>query len=266
MTKFNVGDTIGALTDHYLDPSSASGWEGVVIETGEDGFSAITTESVVSEVGTRYDGLQYEEYNLIKPKPTKKQRISALEKKVEELQAQIDDLKQSKEVNLYSLAAEALDRQIKQDLLTNNEKRKAIIEKAKKFVEEWERLSVVKITYEINANKRTVVALRHRRDNGKVFAKGITKCAPTDVFNGYIGKAIALGRALGLDVSEFEQAVQPDEVVVGMQAIITGRVSEYTTTVRESDEGLKKNENSLGFIKANSWRLIRITNDTDAVY
>lgn len=47
--------------------------------------------------------------------------------------------------------------------------------------------------------------------------RGIAKCNPNDVFNEHIGKAIALGRALGLDVSEFEQAVQPTKVLAGMQ-------------------------------------------------
>ena len=49
----------------------------------------------------------------------------------------------------------------------------------------------------------------------KVYSKGIAKCHPDDVFNADIGKAIALGRALEKDISEFENAIHPTEPVVG---------------------------------------------------
>lgn len=65
----------------------------------------------------------------------------------------------------------------------------------------------------VNEEKRTVVALL--KGYVDVATKGIAKCHPSDVFNEHIGKAIALGRALGKDVSEFENAVQPTEPVVG---------------------------------------------------
>lgn len=73
----------------------------------------------------------------------------------------------------------------------------------------------VDVSFIVNANKRTVVALMMGVSTGLVRSKGIAKCNPADVFNEHIGKAIALGRALGKDVSEFENAVQPTEPVVG---------------------------------------------------
>jgi len=119
--------------------------------------------------------------------------------------------------------------------LTPNQQRAAIIEKAKKFV--WDNLKgqhsifpcrVISfsnthgyiarhdIEFIVNTNKRTIVALILDGDyNNRVCQRGIAKCDPHDVFNEHIGKAIALGRALGLDVSEFEQAVQPTEFAVG---------------------------------------------------
>lgn len=62
----------------------------------------------------------------------------------------------------------------------------------------------------VNREKRTVVALI-KSDEGDVDGKGIAKAAPGDVFNVYIGKAIALRRALGLPVpTEYTNAPQPE--------------------------------------------------------
>ena len=123
---------------------------------------------------------------------------------------------------------------------TANQLRAEIIEKAKGFVEDvlaetlpsgkegkkdkcrqgshvydvW----YTKTRFVINEEKRIVVALttRYYEENLRdIFSRGIAKCMPGDVFNEHIGKAIALGRALGLDVSEFEQAVQPSHYAVG---------------------------------------------------
>lgn len=121
---------------------------------------------------------------------------------------------------------------IKPKPLTQNQQRAAIIEKAKKFVEKvssrqscWTVNEMGNETYRqrctvnefiINSEKRTVVVLVKGEDSGKIFEKGIAKCNPNDVFNEHIGKAISLGRALGLDVSEFEQAVQPNRRTDGM--------------------------------------------------
>jgi hypothetical protein len=52
----------------------------------------------------------------------------------------------------------------------------------------------------VNGDKRTVVAIMHGYLSGIVRSRGIAKCDPDDCFNEFIGKAIALRRALGLDV------------------------------------------------------------------
>jgi len=67
----------------------------------------------------------------------------------------------------------------------------------------------------VNKNKRVVAVLLKSR-SGKVIDRGIAKCAPDDCFNVHIGKAIALRRALGLEVpSEYYNAPQPMEVREG---------------------------------------------------
>ncbi|MDM5229679.1 hypothetical protein QUF87_00285, partial [Lysinibacillus pakistanensis] len=104
--------------------------------------------------------------------------------------------------------------------LTPNQQRAAVIEKAKKFVEvnsnkkhfhvpycDGSGLTSVifgssdALEFVVNEDKRTVVALiKSFSTRHEVYHRGITKCNPNDVFNEHIGKAIALGRALGLDV------------------------------------------------------------------
>ncbi|WP_127506878.1 hypothetical protein [Paenibacillus humicus] len=72
------------------------------------------------------------------------------------------------------------------------------------------------VEYVINREKRTVVALIRSLRDKSVYYKGIAKCAPDDVFNAHIGRAIALRRALGIEVpAEYTSAPQPTEPRVG---------------------------------------------------
>ncbi|AYV74272.1 hypothetical protein M1D49_07860 [Bacillus sp. PK3-056] len=117
---------------------------------------------------------------------------------------------------------------------TPQQQRDDIIEKAKRDVAELEKSATsgnflndcpalkgighVNVKFVVNHNKRTVVALLFMRyvPVRKAKLKGIAKCAPTDCFNVHIGRAIALRRALGLEVpSGYLNAPQPTEVRVG---------------------------------------------------
>lgn len=70
-----------------------------------------------------------------------------------------------------------------------------------------------------NREKRTVVCLLRKRrysGGGAVVLRGIAKCAPGECFNVHIGRAIALRRALGLEVpAEYTNAPAPSEPRVG---------------------------------------------------
>ena len=55
-------------------------------------------------------------------------------------------------------------------------------------------------TVKFVVSKRVVVAIAEDPSTGKVKEKGFAKCHPNDTFNESIGKAIALRRALGLEV------------------------------------------------------------------
>lgn len=114
-------------------------------------------------------------------------------------------------------------------------KRDRVVERAKKDIEEIQesmtcwmprgignytfRQRLTEAEFVVNRKKRTVVSLVRGTigDNaGRILERGIAKCAPNDCFNVHISKAIALRRALGLDVpNEYLYAPQPTEVRVG---------------------------------------------------
>jgi FtsZ-binding cell division protein ZapB len=95
-----------------------------------------------------------------------------------------------------------------------------IIEKAKRDVWKlgWEQEAVFGryVDFKINREKRAVVALLRGKWSHRIFKRGIAKCHPDDCFNAAIGRAIALRRALKLEVpNEYLNAPQPTEVKVG---------------------------------------------------
>jgi hypothetical protein len=72
------------------------------------------------------------------------------------------------------------------------------------------------VEYVVNKEKRTIVAIVRGLTSRSIYSRGIAKCDPSDCFNVHIGKAIALRRALGLEVpTEYYNAPQPTEVRVG---------------------------------------------------
>lgn len=160
-----------------------------------------------------------------------------------------------------------------------NKRRAKVIEEAKEFIRKCE--STAKshsydIRYAINKDERGISAMLS--DNGRIISLKSTQCHPDDVWNKHIGKAIAIGRALGIDVSEFENAPQPTEIVEGMDVItyepdesihMEGRVKEvyekHSNLIRYGKKFYEKNGyhevtctyTALGF---------KITSDTKAKY
>lgn len=235
------------------------------------------------------------EYEVIvdSPKPTKNERITALETEVAELKAKVEALEKAKTTTVHNVTfnthqpsdarkvAEAIRKAMdvefspKPRSLTPNERRADVIKRAKAFVSAIVgnngsfKIGIggypnqkVRASFHVNTEKRAVTVLIHGHFTGKLRGKGIAKCDPSDVFNADIGKAIALGRALGVDVSEFEQAVQPTEVVVGMSAEVEGNAFPYVDTVIDGRGRL----HSVQFLRKNPKRVRKIIGDTDAVY
>ncbi|AOC58685.1 hypothetical protein [Bacillus pumilus] len=135
---------------------------------------------------------------------------------------------------------------------SDQQKRDEIVEKAKEDVREL----LVKDRghdheFIVNESKRTVVDLRKIRGCTNIARRGIAKCAPNDCFNVHIGKAIALRRALGLEVpAEYLNAPQPTEVRVG--DVVRGRqangVEFYEETIKNIKDGAYYYDDGFDFI------------------
>lgn len=187
-----------------------------------------------------------------------KERITALEETVQHMRAELDKayeveqdlLKRVSALEFVLAGNSKLSTNIKsvpqlnvsKTVKTANQLRAEMIKKAKEFIEKSKDVTgglsgrkgykhnlagYADAEFVINVEKLTIVCLLKRQFGGQILGKGITKCNPSDVFNVWIGKAIALGRALGLDVSEFEQAVQPT-VAVGQLIEVYSLGSEPT--------------------------------------
>lgn len=164
---------------------------------------------------------------------------------------------------------------------TANQQRAELIRRAREFVEESKRWRGGKAVYVTNCSvgywcdaefvvddeKSTVVCLLKHRLCG-VIERGIAKCMPVDVFNADIGKAIALARALWIDVpEEFLSAVQPTEAVKGMvvyTASVVGNATVCDKTCTINKTVSVGTFHDLNFCEVNGSP--RIINDTNAIY
>lgn len=118
-----------------------------------------------------------------------------------------------------------------------NQHRHETIQRAKKFVEEHQkdipgfdglrnygnvfcRSHFYETEFHVKGNRVTAVIYRVNPSRNRLNKKtlvGRAICSVGDVFNEWIGKAISLCKALEIDIpQEFLDAIQPDEVVVGM--------------------------------------------------
>ena len=281
MTKqFKVGDKVRVLDVSKIDGGYAHYYSGQVTEVVDIYHGYPRLRNKIGERGVVVTRSEFEAIELIAPKPKKPNRMAELEARVDELERQLAKL-QSKKTTVHNVSinapsaangSEIIEKykeilaKLNAAILTPNERRKATIERSKAFVTYKQPLGGRRVEYVINAEKRTVVAIAYSVSFGfkeGIYAKGIAKCAPDDVFNADIGKAIALGRALGVDVSDFENAVKPTEVVVGMKAEIRGNIQPYVKTIISNDTGRYHSVESLN---RNNDRLLRIIEDTEAQY
>lgn len=140
-----------------------------------------------------------------------------MNKIIEKMQAEIDTLKRQV-AELYALCEKEVSgsgEEIDSSLMTSQRRRDEIVEQAKRDLEKLKEhangcymlnlnkgpfLIACNAEFIVNKEKRTVVALLRPFRTSRVIARGVAKCDPNDCFNVHIGKAIALYRALGLEV------------------------------------------------------------------
>ncbi|HCG4535534.1 TPA: hypothetical protein NJY08_004378 [Salmonella enterica subsp. enterica serovar Typhi str. AG3] len=382
--KFQVGDKVEVILSEHCSLNEV-GDMGTITKLGPTDALVIVKERASVVGSNEYGGWHtFDELKLVKPKQTKNQRITALEKEVAELKIIVEDLRERKAIEPINISAAGLiaiheqpskiiefegakyrkvEREAREGdvviILNQNEETNAfklnkpykvlseleirscnpdhegslygvyvaifgrtpetvdvyelieqpksanlqraeIIANAKKFVEVkseylkdstllpggYERKKIenpnycgykMKVEFITKKDERLVIALLKYSD-GELETKSIAKCNLSDVFNEHIGKAIALGRALGLDVSEFEQAVQPTHYAVGQIAInerLGTKCQFEVIKIGEGETFKKKFEpytvsygdttKPLNFEDENS-KSLTIINDTNAIY
>lgn len=149
---------------------------------------------------------------------------------------------------------------------SDQQKRDEIVAQAKEDVKDRTCDDFAAYTYDfiVNAEKRTVVALRKLFENGRVISKGIAKCAPDDCFNAHIGKAIALRRALGLEVpTEYLNVPQPTEVRDGDYVERNGGTERMVVSSEDKFPPFDKPFLGLGFVNQYS-DMFKIIDDSRA--
>lgn len=161
------------------------------------------------------------------------------------------------------------------DTKSANQQRAETIQRAREFVKDkfFEGYNGVgfvvhgcsghnKVEFIVNKGKRTVVALLKFAYAKGVPSRGIAKCMLDEVFNADIGKAIALARALEIEIpQEFLNAVQPSEKVVGMIVDVSfGQTRELV----DDDNSVILGEKC--HIKSDNAKWSTIIDDTNAIY
>ncbi|MFJ7982356.1 hypothetical protein ACIQ1D_19020 [Lysinibacillus xylanilyticus] len=171
--------------------------------------------------------------------------------------------------NLKSVASETKTEKV--ETTNPNKTRKETIEVAKKLVENNKQVVSkcyrVDVTYVVNEEKRTVVAIGRGYNSGIVRFKAVAKCNPNDVFNAHIGKAIALGRLVDIDITEFVEVPQPVGIVAGQEVVLGLYPTQRYKVVGEKGFG-KFNVEGVN-VRSKGWEFEKnlvVVSDTNANY
>lgn len=156
-------------------------------------------------------------------------RVQALEERVATLERPKVETFADVEDTLMRAAQDARKR--REARKSPQQHRDEIVERAKADIEELSngfggyaisrnpytrRSHICDVEFVVNRDKRKVTAILRGCNSRDVRAVGRAICAKNDVFNAHIGRAIALRRALGLEVpAEYLSVPNPEEVGVG---------------------------------------------------
>lgn len=148
---------------------------------------------------------------------------------------------------------------------TANQQRALVIQEAKQFLASKIKDGIVKIgekDYKVHFHRKgkTISCILNDLEKGYTTYVNKANCHPHDVFNEYIGQAIALGGIIGTPKKMFLKAVQPTDAVVGMNVELRGGTKPYTDAVVNENRHLRHD------IENVHSHLIKIIDDTNAQY
>lgn len=272
MTKFNVGDKVRVVS---ISPYCMNGFKvGDNCEvTSDDGYGR-------SRYGIRKDGLSgYADAVNLAHYNDSNRRLTKAEAKIAALEAEVKALKDAGKPKKIT--------PVQPWKQTPNQRRADVIKRAQAFVADLEESAYghapnrngnkmfnykrTNLAFHVNAEKGVVTALSHLNGTRELAGKAFAKCAPGDVFNADIGKAVAAGRLYGVKVpKDFTDAVKPTEVVVGMVVAGSEKDGFYSPTKRFKLTEPGRYLNSFYYEGSTDWlyrgQIGAIIDDTNAVY
>lgn len=152
------------------------------------------------------------------------ENIAALAARVSGLEAKVAELVSSAQAETFTkVAIGPVDTRLP-SYLSPQQIRDEVVERAKADVKDLAHFGeyrapngkYTRAEFVVNREKRKVTVILRGVCTGDIYAVGRAICAKNDVFNVHIGKAIALRRALGLEVpAEYLSVPNPTEVRVG---------------------------------------------------
>lgn len=243
IVDFNIGDIIVAIGDSaYSITTKSNGFVGKVIDVDKSSRSDIRVEVLETKDSYYIGGKHWVQSKYFEHK----------EKSAETtIQSIANGFKREKEalldaVKTYEENTSKLEHKFEDAVLKLKEEqleaklapkaRKTLINQAIAFVEKNKEVSTkgyrVDVDFVVNTEKRTVVAIGRGIRTKIVHNKAIAKCNPNDVFNANIGKAIALGRLMGKDITEFTSVPNPEDFAVGQ--IIEGGTEYYPEEIHKN--------------------------------
>lgn len=280
-SKFKIGDIIVGTeeSNRYCITAKKKGFVGEVVDVYSSGYDDIKVKILENndsrEVGSYYS-VRSERFEL--KNKTTEQMIQSIAQSLNIEKEMFLKAVKKFENNASKLEKELVDvisKMQEEKMTPNNKIRKKAIERAVKFVEENKEVTVldkykVYVHFVVNVEKRTVVAIGRDIKTKIIHNKAIAKCNPNDVFNANIGKAIALGRLMGVDVAEYISVPNPDSVAIGQEVVLKTNSAKRYIVTGENDN---KDEKSFDLENVETSKIVWdyesalvVVNDTDAQY
>lgn len=272
-TQFKIGDFLVVTRANKVVGNFKEGVPYEVVGIDEDDNTPFVRLPNGQEVGFFDHEMQFVEKS--KSRLTKRQLIAQLQVEFASFRNQITDRLDEQDSIIAEQGAEI--KKLKEAIKAQSvNERKEIIQKAMNFVAE--NLKDTEIIFEVDSKTKTVLAKKLTKSFGSYFATATASavCGRHDIYNQYLGQAIALGRLLGLDTSEFEDCAQPKDYTEGQIVSIANVFEErHIGEIKKinGDELWVEVEGRMGFVYKNAEQRYNtkglnpvIVDDTEAKY
>lgn len=146
----------------------------------------------------------------------------AIEQTEMELEDVVEDIEKQQTYKEYIESVLETLKQAREMKLVGNSTVESIGDEAREFWQEIVRSYNDEASYAkliVNKKKKTIVALNIGGITGNVYDRSVAKCHPDDEWDEDIGKAIAVGRLFGRDISRFTDIPPKESLTVRKESL-----------------------------------------------